>query len=72
MVISVLGFSCEKQVDAAKDLGLKMKCVITSMDQPIGRTVGNAVEIEESVACLKGSGPADLVELVTHLGNSYF
>ncbi|XP_073990800.1 thymidine phosphorylase-like isoform X1 [Rhodnius prolixus] len=55
-------------VDAAKDLGLKMKCVITSMDQPIGRTVGNAVEIEESVACLKGSGPADLVELVTHLG----
>uniref|UniRef100_A0A0V0G8U1 Thymidine phosphorylase n=1 Tax=Triatoma dimidiata TaxID=72491 RepID=A0A0V0G8U1_TRIDM len=55
-------------IAAAKHLGLKIKCVITSMDQPIGRAVGNGVEIEESIACLHGSGPSDLVELVSHLG----
>ncbi len=44
-----------------------MRALITRMDQPLGRAVGNAVEIAECVACLRGDGPADLVELSVEL-----
>jgi thymidine phosphorylase len=43
--------------------GLKMRAVLTSMDAPLGRCVGNSVEVIESVETLKGNGPADLTEL---------
>ncbi|KAK9508233.1 hypothetical protein O3M35_007936 [Rhynocoris fuscipes] len=55
-------------VAAAKHLNLNLKCVISSMNDPIGRAVGNALEVKEVVACLKGAGPKDLLELVSHLG----
>ncbi len=42
--------------------------ILTDMDQPIGAEVGNANEIIESIAVLKGNGPADTTELTLRLG----
>src|SRR5262249_27872234 len=50
-----------------RGLGKQMVALITRMDQPLGLAVGNAVEVEESVACLRGEGPADLTDLSVEL-----
>jgi pyrimidine-nucleoside phosphorylase len=52
----------------ARAMGKPTRAVMTSMDEPLGHTVGNALEIVECVACLKGSGPADLMEVTYALG----
>ncbi|EDO43698.1 predicted protein [Nematostella vectensis] len=49
-------------------LGIKCAALITNMDHPIGLTVGNSVEVAESVRCLNGQGPEDLQELVCAQG----
>lgn len=48
--------------------GKKVRALLTAMDQPLGRTVGNALEVEESIACLRGEGPADVMEVTYALG----
>jgi pyrimidine-nucleoside phosphorylase len=54
----------------ASDLGLRAVAFQTAMDRPLGRAYGNALEIVETIECLRGSGPEDLRELVTVLGGT--
>jgi pyrimidine-nucleoside phosphorylase len=48
--------------------GKRVTCVLTDMNAPIGRTIGNALEIRESIEILRGGGPHDTRELVHVLG----
>ena len=54
-------------IDIGRKAGRKMVAVISDMSQPLGRTVGNALEVEEAVQVLKGGGPADLRQLCLEL-----
>ena len=56
-------------VTVGNHLGVKTSAVITDMNQPLGRMIGNAVEIDESVDVLKGEGPEDVLELTLDLGS---
>jgi thymidine phosphorylase len=58
----------ETMVAIGTEHGLRMAALLTRMDEPLGRAVGNGVEVEESVAALSGRGPNDLLELVVALG----
>ncbi len=49
------------------EMGLAIEALITDMDQPLGRAVGNALEVEECLEVLRGSGPEDLRELTLEL-----
>jgi pyrimidine-nucleoside phosphorylase len=53
----------EELVAAAKAAGRKAVALITAMDQPLGRAVGNALEVAEAAAALSGEAPDDLVEV---------
>lgn len=54
-------------VDTGTRMGKKVVALITNMDQPLGRKVGNALEVEESIEILRGAGPADLRDLSLEL-----
>ena len=51
-------------VDLGTDHGVRTRALITAMDAPLGRDVGNALEVAEAIRALRGEGPADLM-LVT-------
>ena len=54
-------------VDLGRDAGVKTSALITDMSTPLGRAVGNGLEVTESVEVLAGGGPADVVELTVTL-----
>lgn len=54
-------------VDIGRGMGKKVAALLTDMDQPLGRAVGNALEVAESVETLKGRGPGDLESLSLEL-----
>lgn len=55
-------------VGVGRGMGKRVSALITNMDQPLGRCVGNALEVAEAVAILSGSGPADTTQLTLVLG----
>jgi pyrimidine-nucleoside phosphorylase len=57
-----------RMADLAKGFGLPMTVVVSSMEQPLGRMVGHANEVNESLDCLRGCGPKDLVDLTVRQG----
>lgn len=50
--------------------GRKVAALITDMDKPLGHNIGNSLEIAESIAVLKGKGPADLTEVCLQLASN--
>jgi pyrimidine-nucleoside phosphorylase len=57
-------------VEIGRELDKKMEALITNMEQPLGRAVGNAIEMRQHIEILKGNGPKDLRELVARLAGS--
>lgn len=58
----------EALVGIGKGVGMQCMALITDMNQPLGKAIGNALEIQESIELLKGNGPADLEKLIVVIG----
>ena len=66
--------SFEQEVELAKEMiglgeshGCPVVALFTAMDRPLGRACGNALEVEEAIATLRGEGPEDFVEVTLAL-----
>ena len=57
----------QTMVTLGEEHGVRTAALLTTMDAPLGRAVGNAVEVAEAVAALRGEGPPDLVEVTLAL-----
>jgi pyrimidine-nucleoside phosphorylase len=60
-------FLAELMVETGERMGKQMAALITDMNQPLGRMVGNALEVQECIEVLHGGGPADLRDLCLEL-----
>lgn len=56
-------------IDIGKQLNRDIKAVISNMNQPLGNTIGNAIEVREAIDTLNGKGPKDFLELCINLGS---
>ncbi len=65
-------YLAELMVETGRRMGKRMMALITDMNQPLGRAVGNANEVAECIDVLKGNGPDDLRELSLVLAGSMF
>jgi pyrimidine-nucleoside phosphorylase len=63
-------FLAELMVETGERMGKQVVALITDMDQPLGRMIGNALEVVEVVELLRGKGPEDLRELCLELAGS--
>lgn len=58
----------EQMIRIGKLAGREVKCVLTPMDEPLGYSIGNSLEVIEAINFLKGDMPKDLKEVVLELG----
>ena len=58
-----------EMVKIGKNCGRNMAAVITNMERPLGKNIGNSLEVIEAVEVLKGNGPADLKEVCLTLAS---
>jgi len=54
-------------VRVGEERGVRTVALLTAMDRPLGRAIGNALETGEAISCLRGEGPADLHDVVVAL-----
>ena len=54
----------EAMIELGRRAGREVVCMLTDMDQPLGQAVGNALELREALATIRGEGPDDFSELV--------
>jgi len=54
----------QEMLELGRRAGREVTCLLTDMDQPLGRAVGNALEIREAIDTVRGEGPDDFTELV--------
>ncbi|AFS78416.1 pyrimidine-nucleoside phosphorylase Pdp [Gottschalkia acidurici 9a] len=59
----------QEMVDIGENVGRRSVAIVTNMDEPLGYSVGNSLEVKEAIDILKNEGPKDLLELCLTLGS---